>query len=132
MKKQKLANGKLSAVSFAGGEDWASIKVNRTFRAPCARESLPLTEPVKYLKETIDQCNEFEPGEYLITIICNQDARRVEIPLKLLCLSEHQQAELILHGLVDQDYFKNQEEDGDGYYPKPDDPYLLHQLEEEI
>ncbi len=103
--KTKLSNGKLSKVGFSNQGDWAPIKLNRAFRPLEVRDSLPKTEPVLYLKETITRCDDFSFGEYLVTIVCNQDQRKVEIPLRLLCLDERQKKELTVNGIVPEDYF---------------------------
>lgn len=124
---EKLANGKFGKKVI--GEDWAVIRPNRVFRVFFIRQMLNLTEPVKYLKETIEKCDEFEQDEYLITILCNDDNQQIqvlEIPLSILCLNKHQQEELVLHGLVSENYFNKQVECENGYYLYPDDPYLLH------
>ena len=129
--KTKLRNGKLSKAGVSNQGDWAPIKLNRAFRSPEIRNCLPKTEPVLYLKETITRCNDFSFGEYLVTIVCNQDQRRVEIPLRLLCLDERQEKELTVNGIVPEDYFSEFNDDClEGAYVKPDDPSLLHPEEE--
>ena len=131
--KTKLSNGKLSKAGFSNQGDWAPIKLNRAFRSPEIRNCLPKTEPVLYLKETITRCNDFSFGEYLVTIVCNQDQRKVEIPLRLLCLDERQKKELTVNGIVPEDYFSEFNENClEEAYTKPDDSSLLHPEEEEF
>ncbi len=128
MGKKLMSNGKISKNGELSNQgDWAPIKFSRVFRSPCARESLPLTDPVYYLKETIVRCDEYCFGEYLITIVCNRDQRRVEIPLRMLCLDERQKKELTINRLVPRNYFSSFNEDClEGAYLKPDDSSLLY------
>ncbi len=134
MKKKSLSNGKLSENGHLSNHgDWAPIKLNRAFRVPCARDSFPLTDPVFYLRETIVLCNDFAEGEYLVTIVCNKDQGQVEIPLRLLCLSERQKKELVVNKIVREDYFSDYNEDClEGSYVKPEDASLLHPEEEDF
>jgi hypothetical protein len=101
-------NVKSKVKDFPNHDDWALIKFNRVFRLPLIRNLLSLTEPVFYLKETISRCDDFICGEYMVTVVCYHEGnKQIEIPLRLLQLSERQEKELVDNNIVSADYFSS-------------------------